>query len=116
AFGYFRISATTSDALTEFAKLPNELRTIFLADSPKRNEKQKTALRKYYREQFSPEFKTVSKKVDEQRAAKTKLEAAIPETMVMKEMEKPRDTHILVRGDFRSKGEKVTANVPAVFP
>jgi hypothetical protein len=35
--------------------------------------------------------------------------------MVMEEMEKPRDTFILVRGNFQQKGEKVTAAVPKVL-
>ncbi len=115
-FGYFKIAATTSDALPEFARLPVDMRAILLVEAKKRNDQQNLALRKYYREQFSPEFKVVSKHVDAKREAKTKLESEIPETMVMKEMEKPRDTHILIRGDFRSKGDKVTANIPAVFP
>jgi len=34
----------------------------------------------------------------------------------MQEMEKPRDTFVLVRGDFQKKGEKVTANVPSFLP
>ena len=36
--------------------------------------------------------------------------------MVMEEMPKPRDTFVLVRGDFRSKGDKVTPGVPASLP
>ena len=36
--------------------------------------------------------------------------------MVMKEMEKPRDTFILARGDYRNRGEKVTPGVPSVLP
>lgn len=44
------------------------------------------------------------------------LEGAIPSTMVMSEMDKPRETHILVRGDFQQKGQKVEPNVPAFLP
>ena len=36
--------------------------------------------------------------------------------MVMKEADKPRDTHILGRGDYRNKGEKVSAGVPSFLP
>ena len=115
AFGHFKISATTSIALTEFATLPGEVRSVLLADAEKRDEKQRAISRKYYREQFLPEFKTVSKNLDSRREAKKKLDEAIPETMVMAEMEKPRETHLLVRGDFRSKGDKVTPGVPKIF-
>lgn len=40
----------------------------------------------------------------------------IPSTMVMREMEKPRPTYILLRGDYRNHGEEVTPNTPAVLP
>jgi len=35
---------------------------------------------------------------------------------VMQEMESPRDTFVLGRGDYRNKGEKVEPGVPAVLP
>ena len=37
-------------------------------------------------------------------------------TMVMEEMEKPRDTFILIRGAYDKPGERVTAGTPAVLP
>jgi hypothetical protein len=48
--------------------------------------------------------------------ARTKLESSLSSTMVMQEMPKPRQTFVLVRGDFRSKGEKVLPAVPASLP
>jgi hypothetical protein len=37
-------------------------------------------------------------------------------TMVMEEMAKPRATHVLLRGDYDRKGERVTPGVPASLP
>src|SRR2546425_6387369 len=34
----------------------------------------------------------------------------------MEEMTPPRDTFLLVRGDFRNKGEKVAPGTPAILP
>ena len=48
--------------------------------------------------------------------ARDALNKEIPNTMVMEEMPKGRDTFILVRGNFQNKGEKVRANVPAFLP
>ena len=46
-----------------------------------------------------------------------KLEAEIPTTMVMSELtDKPRETFILARGDYRNQTEKVTAGVPSILP
>ena len=44
------------------------------------------------------------------------LDKQILSTMVMNESDKPRDTHILLRGDYANKGEKVTPGTPAMLP
>ena len=41
------------------------------------------------------------------------FEKTIPDTMVMSDMPKPRDTFILMRGQYDKKGEKVTVGTPA---
>ncbi|HEV8130610.1 MAG TPA: DUF1553 domain-containing protein, partial [Acidobacteriota bacterium] len=46
---------------------------------------------------------------------KGELERKIVTVMVMKEMEKPRETYILGRGDYRNKTDKVSPGVPAVL-
>jgi hypothetical protein len=48
--------------------------------------------------------------------SKDDLMKQIPSTMVMREMEQPRDTFMLVRGNFQNKGEKVTPGVPKSLP
>jgi hypothetical protein len=45
-----------------------------------------------------------------------KLEREIPSTMVMAEMEKPRETFVLVRGQYDQFGRKVRADTPASLP
>ncbi|TWU09013.1 Planctomycete cytochrome C [Symmachiella macrocystis] len=44
---------------------------------------------------------------------KNEVEAAIPTTMVMQEMEQPRTAHVLIRGQYDQHGDEVTAGVPA---
>ncbi len=44
------------------------------------------------------------------------LNREIPSTMIMAEMDKPRDTYVLLRGDYRNRAEKVEPNTPAVLP
>jgi hypothetical protein len=44
------------------------------------------------------------------------LEKSIPTTLVAKEMEKPRETFMLVRGEYDKKGDKVQPGVPAILP
>jgi hypothetical protein len=59
---------------------------------------------------------TLKEQVKRWRAERAKIEAQIPNTMVMQEMPAPRDTFVLVRGQYDKKGEKVTAGVPVSLP
>src|SRR5262249_37293706 len=64
------------------------------------------------RERFDP----LNQETNSVEAEVKSIDAAIPSVMVSEEMPEPRDAHVLVRGDFLQKGEKVTRDVPAVFP
>jgi hypothetical protein len=57
----------------------------------------------------------VKAEIAKMRQARTSLEKQIPSTMVMQEMPKPRDTYVLVRGQYDKKGEKVIAAAPAAL-
>jgi len=82
----------------------------------KRTPKQKDQLQKFFRDTQAPDFAEATKKADDLRKAKEALEKTMPNTMVMSEMEKPRDTFIKVRGAYDQDGEKVSAAVPAFLP
>ena len=83
----------------------------------KRSKEQKEKLRDHFLSHEAPEvLRTAQLDLKKLKTAKSALEDEIPNTMVMSELEKPRDTYILARGDYRNKGQKVTAAVPAVMP
>ena len=50
------------------------------------------------------------------RQAKQELEAAIPVSLIMKEREEVRPTHILIRGAYDQPGEEVFRDTPAFLP
>jgi hypothetical protein len=52
----------------------------------------------------------------DQRKKSAEMESAIPTTMVMEEMPKPRETRLLIRGRYDQKGDRVTARTPAALP
>jgi hypothetical protein len=60
-----------------------------------------------------------AKRLAERAAAlkkdRTELDLSIPTLMVMQELPQPRETFVLIRGQYRNRGERVTANTPAVF-
>jgi hypothetical protein len=52
-------------------------------------------------------------KLRQERAA---VEKQLPTAMVMQEMPRPRDTFMLLRGEYNKKGPKVSAGTPAALP
>ncbi len=112
ALGRFRLGVTTADGLTEFFGFPDNVRSSLVAADDQLTAEQKLELQKYYRRKFVPEVATLEQVLNGHREEKKKVENAIVKTMVMAEQEKPRDTYILVRGDFRNKGEQVAPGVP----
>ena len=74
-------------------------------------------LRDYFLRYDAPEhLRKMHLAIEALRTGKEKAEKAIVTTMIMAEMEKPRPTFVLGRGDYRNRGEKVSAGVPAVLP
>lgn len=49
-------------------------------------------------------------------ADRVKLLKDVPETMIMADVEKPRQTTVLIRGDFLRKGDAVEADIPQALP
>ncbi len=83
----------------------------------KRSKDQAFRLRDYFLTYHAPErTRSLYAAINQLKAEQRRLDAEIPTTMVMAESEKPRDTWVLGRGDYRNHGEKVTPGVPAVLP
>ncbi len=98
------------------SNLPARIRTILAVDAEERSAAQQKELRDYFRKNVSAEGKKLYEKLAELRKARDDLDSNIPTAMVMQEMAKPRDTFMLVRGQYDKKGDKVRAAVPAFLP
>ena len=61
-------------------------------------------------------FDPLNAQVERLTKAQADLDKSLSSTMVMEEMPQPRETFVLVRGDFRAKGDKVVPGVPASLP
>lgn len=94
--GRFRISVT-SDEFPEPAKSAEKTKQSFLVSHHKERRRAAGELARLQAEQRA-------------------IEQRLPSTMVMAEMETPRDTFILARGAYDKPGEKVTPGVPAFLP
>jgi hypothetical protein len=83
----------------------------------KRTAAQQHKLRNYFLEKDAPQgIREASAKRQAARRELEDYDAALPTTMVMVEMPTPRDTHLLIRGEYDKKGAKVGPGVPAALP
>ncbi len=83
----------------------------------KRSKDQNNRVRDYYLTHAAPQsWRDRYAETRVLKAEKVRLDKTIPNTMVMAEMDEPRMTHVLGRGDYRNKGEVVTPGVPAALP
>ncbi len=93
-----------------------EVAELVVIPREKRTAQQAVRLRDHFlAKHAAPEVKQLTADLATLRERKKQIEAAIPNTMVMQEMEKRRDTHLLIRGQYDKKGEKVEATFPVLF-
>ena len=101
----------------EIASLSGGARLAIVSiPADKRTPAQKEQLEKFFRETQVPELAEVQKKATRSRKTRDDYELSLPNTMVMSEMAKPRETFIKVRGNYDKDGDKVSAAVPAFLP
>jgi hypothetical protein len=94
----------TTDPIPDVAAKPTAART--------RAEARK--LRLAFLEKDAPEIhRQAHRRVLALRRQRARLVESFPTTMIMAEMAMPRDTFVLLRGQYDKPGEKVTAAVPA---
>lgn len=110
----FRLYASSADAFEPPAQVPDDVRAILLVAHDRRDDKQRQRLKEYF-QSVAPELKQVREPLEAARKAEKDFLDGIPTTPVMAELEKPRSTHILARGNFLSKGDKVEPATPAVL-
>jgi len=100
--------------------VPKYVREVIRLESDRRNDVQRKQLENYFvehvqaktRHVFDPLHRTLAAAQQDLAA----LDKAIPATLIMQDMPKPRDAYILTRGEYDKKGDKVEAGVPAVLP
>ncbi len=63
-----------------------------------------------------PELAGLEKQVSDLKKSRDDYEKSIPNTMVMEELESPREAFIKVRGNYDQDGDRVVAAAPAFLP
>jgi cytochrome c553 len=96
---------------------PQPLTEALSLAAGQRTPEQQAALRRAYLERVDPESKRLRDEMARTVAQTAAVEASIPYTMVMSEMEPRRKTYILKRGEYDAPGDEVTAGAPeTLFP
>ena len=81
----------------------------------KRNDEQKKQIRNYFFQNVYAKrgavFQPLDKQIADIKKKPADQENAIPASLVMADLPQPRDTHILIRGQYDKKGDKVDAAI-----
>jgi hypothetical protein len=95
--------------------LPPDVATILAATSQPA-ERRASRVRDYFRRTHSPEFRNLFEQLEAARDEREEIDRTIATTLVAKELENPRETFILKRGEYDMKGDKVARGTPAILP
>lgn len=95
---------------------PARIETILSKSEEERKLSEKHALRDFYRRVNAPEWKELDKKLAAKVQEKVDFEKDLPTAMVMDQMADPRETFILMRGQYDLPGEKVEPGIPDCLP
>jgi hypothetical protein len=92
-------------------------RSLLRTPAARRTPRQKEQLLEYYLPRHgSQETNSAWQQLRRLRRQEEELQAAIATTLVMQEMDRPRDTFVLLRGQYDKPGERVQPGVPSALP
>ncbi|MSU34270.1 MAG: DUF1553 domain-containing protein [Pedosphaera sp.] len=117
--GRFRLSTTFLPPAVvnlEGGKVPEEIRISIGTPSKDRTDEQRNALVKFFRENADNPAKHAETALAAARKKADDLRSSLPTTMIMEELPKPREAHVLIRGEYDKPGEKVGRGLPASLP
>jgi hypothetical protein len=79
-------------------------------------QRRRKVLREYYRSHIDPVGRIIAEELSKLKDEERQLKRAIPQTLVMEELEKPRQAYIFKRGLYKNRGDNVASATPAVLP
>jgi len=112
--GRFRLTYTT-DAMNNQG-IPPAAALALAQPADQRRPEQADAIRTYYLRQNDAEYGRVAEERDWIEYFASSVRKRVPSTMVMGDLEKPRPTFMLRRGQYDQPEDEVTAATPAFLP
>lgn len=118
--GRFRLSATTQPTklvtLDGSSGVPAAVRKALAVAPDKRSAAQRKEVEKFFRTTVPGPLKQADAALVAAQKAVEAFEGKLPTTMVMRELPKPREARLLVRGQYDKPGDLVMAALPQVLP
>ncbi|MEX2673504.1 MAG: DUF1553 domain-containing protein [Phycisphaeraceae bacterium] len=111
--GRFRLQAT--DAATPLGPETQQAAEIAAIDPDDRTEAQRQMMARAFASSDSRRAE-LTQDIERLDAQRDQIRNAVPSTLVMRELDEPRPSHVHVRGDFLRKGEAVEPGTPEVLP
>lgn len=110
--GRFRLSATGDRTPVRARDVPADILATARTPADQRSDGEAAAIKRHFRDN-APELRVVRERIAELRDQWPK---DIPTTLVMRELDEPRETHVFMGGSFLSPGERVYPAAPDVLP
>ena len=80
------------------------------------SERRKKVVREYYRSHIDPVGRIIAEELSKFKEEEKLVKRRLPQTLVMEELEKPRQAYIFKRGLYKIRGDNVNPATPAVLP
>ena len=113
--GRFRLSAASEPPGRFSFLVPAAVREVLKRPAEQRSAEQKAQVEAAFKK-TDPVRTQLSEEVTALQEQQKELDKNVVSTLVLKELDKPRATHVHLRGDFLRKGDPVEPGVPAVLP
>ena len=112
--GHFGFSMSADPVAIKRSSLPSHLLAVLDKDSDKRTTDETSQLAAWYRSNAAPEL---SQQREQLAKTQQQIDGIKPATSVpiLRELGKPRETHLQHRGNYLDKGDKVVAGTPSAF-
>jgi hypothetical protein len=103
---------------TEVATLAtvHPARPLLAVPPAQRTSEVKQRLAVLWSQEHDPKYRTLEKSLGVSQGELDALNKQIPSVMVMKEMPKPREARVLIRGQYDHPGDVVPPTIPAALP
>ncbi len=95
----------TVSGLADWVRVPLEQRT----------ESQRKQIQQFYLNRIDPEYPVVQTKLATAKKEKTVIEESTAAVMVMRDVNPPRETYVLKRGQYDQPSDRVYSSVPATL-